>query len=87
MTAKHLPTNPCKECEYDTYCPVFHALRLKICEKFRIYQSNLAALEKYTESLISYTKTNPLKVTEFYSELAVTVQVLESMLSKIREGK
>lgn len=42
--------------------------------------------KKLLEWQIAYAKANPLKVTEFYSELAMTVQVLESML-KVLEDK
>ena len=52
MTAEWMPVNPCKGCEYDNYCPIFNASRFTICEKYRTYKSNLAAISKLLEYLL-----------------------------------
>lgn len=36
---------------------------------------------------IAYIKEHPLKVTEFYSELAIAIQILESMLKELEANQ
>jgi hypothetical protein len=76
----YLPINPCEGCEYDSYCPVFQANRLKICEKSRAYQANLAALERALDAVED-------EQTIIKDGIGVPIRVIESMLVTIREAK
>jgi hypothetical protein len=86
-----LPVNPCEGCEYNVDgCPVFKANRLKICEKFRTWKSNLAATSKVVECLVT---PNQYGCFDYSWETpdgkihhGIDVVKLQSLLTKIKEA-
>jgi hypothetical protein len=92
MPNEWMPKNPCVlfHCpEGDGYSPddCIRDGYAKDCVHFVSYRKSLAAVEKVLEWQKKYAQDEPLVITQLYSEPVITIPVLDSMLSGIKEAK
>jgi hypothetical protein len=93
MTEPYLPVNPCEGCSFDPKSHDFKGecssrILKDSCYAYERYQSNLAALETYTQHLIENEAMGvSIEDNEDEEIMMVEVETLESMLAKIREAK